>query len=68
MVSNISKATGPIVTNFHVESPYAEGRELCSNSPESMTNMVAMPIYGNQSAEGTGGLGIIRGNKVGESE
>ena len=65
MVSNISKAT---VTNFHVESPYAEGRELCSNSPESMTNMVAMPIYGNQSAEGTGGLGIIRGNKVGESE
>ena len=24
--------------------------------------------YDNQSAEGAGGLGIIRGNKVGESE
>ena len=36
--------------------------------PGHMTKMAAMPIYVNQSAEGAGGLGIIRGNKVGESE
>ena len=33
-----------------------------------MTNMAAMSICGNQSAEGAGGLGIIRSNKVGETE
>ena len=32
------------------------------------TKMTAMAIYDNQSAEGTGGLGIIRGIKVGETE
>ena len=30
--------------------------------------MVSMATSKNQSAEGAGGLGIIRGDKVGESE
>ena len=34
----------------------------------SMAKMAAMPISGNQSAAGAGGLGIIRGKKVGEYE
>ena len=33
-----------------------------------MTNMAVLPIYNNQSAEGAGGLGITRDNKLGESE
>ena len=46
-VSNIfSKATRPIVTKFHTEPPWAEGSKVCSNSPGHMTNMVAMPVYG----------------------
>ena len=33
-VSNISsKATGPIVTKFHVKPPGAEGTEILANSP-----------------------------------
>ena len=34
-----SKATGPIVTKFHVEPPRAEGTKICSNSPDDITNM-----------------------------
>ena len=45
-ISVISKATGPIVTNFYIERPWAEGRKVCSNSPGHMTNMAAMPIHG----------------------
>ena len=42
-VSNIfSKATGPVVTNIHIELPGAEGRKVCSN-------MVAMPAHGKNS-------------------
>ena len=48
-ISDISKATGllgPIVTNIDIERPWAEGRKVCSNSPDHMTNMAAMPIHG----------------------
>ena len=39
-VSNIStKATGPVVTKFHVEPPWAEGTKICSNCPGHMINM-----------------------------
>ena len=38
-----SKATGPIVTKFHVEPPRAEGTKICSNSPDDITNM---DLYG----------------------
>ena len=44
--SNISsKATGPIVTKFHVEPLEAEGMKICSNHPGHMTNMATMPMY-----------------------
>ena len=46
-ISNVSsKATGPVVTKFQIEPPWAEGRKVCSNSPGQMTNMVAMSIHG----------------------
>ena len=45
-ISDISKATGPIFTNFYIERPWAEGRKVCSNSPGHMTNMAIMPIHG----------------------
>ena len=45
-ISDLSKATGPIVTNFYIERPWAEGRKVCSNSPGHMTKMAAMPIHG----------------------
>ena len=46
-ISNISpKATGPVVTKFHVEPPGAEGMKICSNFAGHMTNMATMPIYG----------------------
>ena len=45
-VSNISpKATGPIVTKFHMEPPKTEGRKVCSKSPGHMINMAAMPVH-----------------------
>ena len=48
IISNISsKATGPIVTKFHIVPPWAEGRKVYSNSPGHMTNMADMPIHGN---------------------
>ena len=45
-MSDISKATGPVVTNFYKERPWAEGRKICSNSPGHMTKMATMPIHG----------------------
>ena len=37
-------------------------------SAKQFSKSVRVLLYLNQSAEGAGGLGIIRGNKVGESE
>ena len=46
-VLNISpKATGSIVTKFHVEPPGAAGMKTGSNGPCRLTNMGAMPIHG----------------------
>ena len=38
-ISNISKASGQIVTKFHVEPPGAERMKIYSNSPGHITNM-----------------------------
>ena len=47
-VSNIfSKATGPIVTKFHVEPPWAGETKICSNHSSRLACMATMPIYGN---------------------
>ena len=35
----------PIVIEFYIEPPWAEGRKVCSNSPGHMTNMAAMPVH-----------------------
>ena len=43
-----SKATGPIVTKFHIEPPWAEGGKVCSNNPGHMINMAAMPSHGKK--------------------
>lgn len=43
--STISKATGPVVTKLHVEPPGAEDMKICSNGPDHMAKMAAMPIY-----------------------
>ena len=49
IILNISsKATWPIVTKFHIEPPWPEGRKVCSNSPSRMTNMDIMPVYGKK--------------------
>ena len=45
-LSNISKTTGPIEAKFHMESPSNRGTKVCSNGPDHMTKMAAMPIYG----------------------
>ena len=46
-ISNFSsKATGLIVSKFHVEPPGTEGTKLCPNHPGHMTNMPTTPIYG----------------------
>ena len=48
--SNIfSASTRPIEAEFHVELPWdggGGGAKVCSNGPDYMTNMAAMPIYG----------------------
>ena len=36
---------GPIEAKFHVEPPRDGGTKLCSNSPDHITKMAAMPIY-----------------------
>ena len=46
--SNIfsSKTTGPIEAKFHMEPPWDGGTKYCSNGPDHMTKMAAMPTYG----------------------
>ena len=39
-------ATGPSVTKFFLEPPWAEGIKICTNPQGDMTNMATMPIYG----------------------
>ena len=41
-----SKATGPIVTESHVDPPGADCTKICSNRIVHMTNMATTPIYG----------------------
>ena len=36
----------PIEAKFHVEPPWDGGTKVCSNCPDHMINMAAMPIYG----------------------
>ena len=38
--------TGPNVTKFLLEPPWAEGIKICTNPQGHMTNMATMPIYG----------------------
>ena len=46
-ISNISsKATGPIVTEGHLEPAGADGTKICLNRIVHMTNMATTPIYG----------------------
>ena len=46
-ISNMSsKATGPNVTKFCIEPPWAGEGKVSSNCPGHMTNMVAMSIHG----------------------
>ena len=42
----MSKPSEPIVTKFHIEPPWAEGRKVSSNSPDHMTVMAVMPVHG----------------------
>ena len=35
-----------MVANFREEFPGAEGTYICSNRPDHMTSMAAMPMYG----------------------
>ena len=43
--SNIStEPIGPILTKVCVELSGTEGRKICSNDPDHMTNMAAMPV------------------------
>ena len=45
--SNVSsETTGPIEAKFHLEPLWIGGRKVCSNCPDNMTKMAAMPIYG----------------------
>ena len=37
--------TGPNVTRFLVEPPWAEGIKICTNPQGHMTNMATMPIH-----------------------
>ena len=41
-----SITTWPIQAKFYVESPWDEGRKVCSNCLGHMTKMDTMPIYG----------------------
>ena len=40
------ETTGPIEAKFHVVPPLDGGTKICSNGPDHMTKMAAMPIYG----------------------
>ena len=37
----------PIAAEFHIQPPGPLGKKNCSNDLGHMTNMAAMPIYGN---------------------
>ena len=39
-----SETTGPIEAKFHMESPWDGETKICSNGPDHMTKMAAMPI------------------------
>ena len=43
-----SETTGPIATKFHIQPPGPLGKKSCSNGLGHMTNMAAMPIYGDK--------------------
>ena len=45
-VNMSSKATGPVETKFHKETPGMEETKICSNTPGHMINMFCMTIYG----------------------
>ena len=36
----------PNEAKFHVDHPWDGGTNICSNGPDHMTKMVAMPIHG----------------------
>ena len=46
--SNIvsSETTWQIEAKFHMEPPWVGGTKVCSNGPDYMIRMAAMPIYG----------------------
>ena len=59
-VPNIfSKATGTVVTKFHIEPAWAEGTKLCSKSPGHMTNMADMPVHGKTPKKISGTSGPV---------
>ena len=41
-----SETAWPIIVKFHMEPPWDGGTKVCSNGPDHMTKMAAMPIYG----------------------
>ena len=41
-----SENTGPITVNYHLELLWDGGTQVCSNGPDHMTKMAAIPIYG----------------------
>ena len=41
-----SETIGPIEAKFHMEPPWDGGTKISSNSPDHMTKVAAMPIYG----------------------
>ena len=45
--SNIlfSETTGPIEAKCHMEPPWDGRKKVCSNGPDQMTKVAAMPIY-----------------------
>ena len=38
--------TGPKITKFLLEPPWAEGIKICTNPQGHMTDMATMPIHG----------------------
>ena len=42
-----SETTGQIATKFYIQPPGPLGKKSCSNGLGHMTNIAAMPIYGN---------------------
>ena len=42
-ISNISRATKPIVTKFHIEPKWVEETKMCSDHTGHIISMAAMP-------------------------